>query len=258
VLGPFYAVCAWALSVAEGPDQVAQAAAKDPNLPFTILSSSFGPFGPVVAGLGQVLLVTSVFAAMLSFHGTAARYTFGFARERLLPTWLASTGTGNRSQRDAPIGGSVVQSLLAAVVVAVFAVLGADPVATLFTWLAAVAAFAVFALLWAASIAALRWFHHGGGSNEGVWPRLLAPGLAVPVGLGVLAVMASNMDTLLGAEAGSPMTVVIPGIVVLAVVAGLCWAGVLRLHRREVYEGIGRGRPHPLAMPDQRLADVRL
>ncbi len=123
VLGPFYAVCAWALSVAEGPDRVAQAAARDPDLPFTILSSSFGPFGPVVAGLGQVLLVTSVFAAMLSFHGTAARYTFGFARERLLPTWLASTGTGNRSQRDAPIGGSVVQSLLAAVVVAVFAVL---------------------------------------------------------------------------------------------------------------------------------------
>jgi amino acid transporter len=258
VLGPFYAVCAWALSVAEGPDRVAQAAARDPNLPFTILSSSFGPFGPVVAGLGQVLLVTSVFAAMLSFHGTAARYTFGFARERLLPTWLASTGTGNRSQRDAPIGGSVVQSLLAAVVVAVFAVLGADPVAKLFTWLAAVAAFAVFALLWSASIAALRWFHHGGGSNEGVWPRLLAPGLAVPVGLGVLAAMALNMDTLLGAEAGSPMTVVIPGIVVLAVVAGLCWAGLLRLHRREVYEGIGRGRPHRLAMPDQRLADVRL
>jgi len=70
--------------------------------------------------------------------------------------------------------------------------------------------------------------------------------------------MAFNMDTLLGAEAGSPMTVVIPGVVVLAVVAGLCWAGVLRLHRREVYEVIGRGRPHPLAMPDQRLADVRL
>jgi len=131
-------------------------------------------------------------------------------------------------------------------------------VAKLFTWLAAVAAFAVFALLWSASIAALRWFHHGGGSNEGVWPRLLAPGLAVPVGLGVLAAMALNMDTLLGAEAGSPMTVVIPGIVVLAVVAGLCWAGRLRLHRREVYEGIGRGRPHRLAMPDQRLADVRL
>jgi len=70
--------------------------------------------------------------------------------------------------------------------------------------------------------------------------------------------MAVNMDTLLGAPAGSPMTVVIPVIVAVTAVAGLCWAGVLRRRRREVYDGIGRGRPHPLAMPDQRLADVRL
>ena len=258
VLGPFYGVSAWALAVAAGPDQVGQAAAADPGLPFTVLAHSFGPFGPVVAGLGQLLLVTSVFAAMLSFHGTAARYTFGFARERLLPARLASTGRGTASRRDAPIGGSVVQSVLAAVVVAAFAVLRADPVAKLFTWLAALAAFAVFALLVAASVAALRWFHQGGGTNEGWWSRVFAPGLAIPVGVGVLALMALNMDTLLGASAGSPMTVVIPGIVALAALAGLCWAGALRQHRREVYDGIGLGRPHPLAVPDQRLADVRL
>src|SRR6266487_1329431 len=131
VLGPFYAVSAWALAVAEGPDQVARAAAADPGLPFTVLSQTFGPFGPVVAGLGKLLLVTSIFAAMLSFHGTAARYAFGFARERLLPARLASTGRGSRSRRDAPIGGSVVQSVLAAVVVAAFAAVRADPVTKL-------------------------------------------------------------------------------------------------------------------------------
>ena len=258
VLGPFYAVSAWALALAAGPDEVGQAAAADPGLPFTFLAHSFGPFGPVVAGLGQVLLVTSLFAAMLSFHGTAARYTFGFARERLLPAGLASTGQGTRSRRDAPIGGSLVQSVVAAVVVAAFAVLRADPVAKLFTWLAALAAFAVFTLLVAASVAALRWFHHGGGTNEGRWSRVVAPGLAIPVGVGVLALMAVNMDTLLGARAGSPMTVVIPGIVAVTALTGLCWAGVLRQRKPDVYDGISRGRPHPLAMPDQRLTDVRL
>ncbi len=142
--------------------------------------------------------------------------------------------------------------------VAAFALAGADPVTTLFTWLAALAAFAIFALLVAASIAALRWFHNGGGSNEGRWSRVLAPGLAIPVGVSVLALMAVNMDTLLGASAGSPMTVVLPGIVAAAALVGLCWAAVLRQRRPDVYDGIGRGRPHPLAMPDQRLADVRL
>src|SRR5262249_52958637 len=146
---PFYAVCAWALAVGAGPDQVAKTAAADANLPFTILAGSFGPFGAIVAGLGQVLLVASVVAAVVSFYGTAARDTFAFARERLLPARLASTGRSSRSRRDAPIGGSVVQSVLAAVVVGLFALFRADPEGQLFTWLAAVAAFAVFALLWA-------------------------------------------------------------------------------------------------------------
>ena len=129
----------------------------------------------------------------------------------------------------------------------------------MFTWLAAVAAFAVFALLWAASIAALRWFHHGGGTNEGPLVAADRPGVGDPRRAGVLVAMAVNMNTLLGVEAGSPMTIVVPGIVVgRRILAGLCWAGVLRAPRRDIYQGIGHGRPHPLAVPDQRLADVRL
>jgi hypothetical protein len=74
----------------------------------------------------------------------------------------------------------------------------------------------------------------------------------------VLIAMAVNMNTLLGVDVGSPMTIVVPGIVVGTALAGLCWAGVLRARRRDIYQGIGYGRPHPLAVPDRRLADVRL
>ena len=257
-LGPFYAVSSWALAVAVGPDHVGAASRADPRLPLTILADTYGAFGPIVAGLGTMLLVTSIFAAMLSFHSTAARYVFGLARERVLPAALARTGIGAGARRDAPIGGSLVQSGCAAVVVAVFAVLAADPITMLFTWLASVAAVAVLGLLVAASLAALRWFRRGGGTNEGPAVRVVAPILAIVVGMGVLGTTVANLHTLLGVPPGSPLAVLIPGIVAAAGLAGLGWASVLRYHRPDIYAGIGCGRPHPLAVPDRRLADVRL
>lgn len=258
-LGPFYAVSSWALAVAVGPDQVAAASKADPELPMTVLVQAYGVFGPHIAGLGAVLLVTSIFAAMLSFHSTVARYVFALARERLLPQVLARTGLASRrTVRDAPVGGSLMQTACAAVVVMVFATLNADPIATLFTWLAALAAVAVLLLLVASSLAALRWFHAGGGTNEGVGTRVIAPLLAIVAGTVVLGVTVANLGALLGVPTGSPLTVIIPGVIAVGVLLGLLWAGALRHQRRDVYDGIGRGRPHPLSLPDKRLADVRL
>ncbi len=257
-LGPFYAVSAWALAVAAGPDRVAAATRADPELPLTVLATTYGVFGPLVAMLGTGLLITSIFAAMLSFHSTAARYTFGLARERVLPPMLSRTGAGSaRSRRDAPIGGSLVQTGLAGLVVAVFAMLDANPITTLFTWLATLAAVAVLVLLVAASLAALRFFHRGGGTNDSVWARVVAPVVGAGAGAAVLSVTVVNLGTLLGAAPGSPLTVIIPGVVGAGILAGLAWAAILRHRRRDLYDAIGRGRPHPLALPDKRLADVR-
>jgi amino acid transporter len=259
VLGPFYCVSAWAMVTATGTNQIQQAAGSDPNLPFTVVADNLGVFGPLVAAVGQVLLFTSVFAAMLSFHATVARYLYGLAREGLLPRALARTGTGTRSRRDAPIGGSLVQTVLAAAAVAVFALAGARPVETVFTWLAALAAFAVFVLLVGSSLAAVLWFRRGGGGNEGVWTRRIAPVAGIIAGLAVLVVMTVRMRTLLGTARGSMATMLaVPVMVVVFAVAGLCWAGILRAYRPQLYEGIGKGRPHPLALPDQRLTEVRL
>lgn len=65
---------------------------------------TLGLLGPLLADLGRLLLVTPVFAAMLSFHATAARDTFALARENVLPAVLARTGVGTGAGRDAPSG----------------------------------------------------------------------------------------------------------------------------------------------------------
>lgn len=261
-LAVVYAVSSWALATAVGPDQVAAAAGADPQLPFTVLRDVVGPvFGDALAGLSRLLLVTSMFAAMLAFHNAVARNLFALGREGVVPQWLAHTGTGRRS--GAPVAGSLAQSTLAAVVVAGFVVAGADPQTTLFTWLATLAAIGVLSLLVASSAAAIGFFargHHRTGlrHSEGVWTRVLGPLTGLLAGAVVLAVTTLNMDSLLGVAPGSPATAVIPVMVGLTALAGMGWGLWLRHRHPAIYRGIGAGKPHPLAVLDQRLAGVEV
>src|SRR6266508_2815377 len=68
-------------------------------------------YGATVADVANVLLITSVFAALLSFHNGVARYFFALGRERVLPSFLGRTG----ARSGAPVAGSLLQSLLATV-----------------------------------------------------------------------------------------------------------------------------------------------
>jgi amino acid transporter len=69
--------------------------AAEPNgdvagLPFNILDRYYYSDG--LGLLASLLLVTSVFIAMLSFHNTIGRYTFAMARERVLFAVFANVG----------------------------------------------------------------------------------------------------------------------------------------------------------------------
>ena len=50
-------------------------------------------WGDGVATMANLLVLTSVFAALLSFHNGVARYLFALGRERVLPTALSRVGT---------------------------------------------------------------------------------------------------------------------------------------------------------------------
>jgi amino acid transporter len=250
-IGALYAASSWAMAVAVGPERVV-AAARDPEsgLPLALLSDRYGPIMGLAATL---LLVTSVFAAMLSFHHTTARYVFVLGREGVLPARFGTTGRGSRA--GAPVGGSVVQSIGALVVVLGCAALGADPVTGLFTVLSTVAAIGIMVLMVVASLAALRFYRRGGGTDESGWTRVVAPATgALAVGAVLVATLA-NLGSVLGVAPGSPVTWAVPGVVALVALVGLAWG--LRLRRRpEVYARIGRGEPEPLAELEHDLSAV--
>jgi amino acid transporter len=253
-LGLLYAVSSLALTVTEGPDHVADAA-RDPSsgIPFSVLAQFFG--GPV-AGLANLLLITSIFGALLSFHNTVARYVFAMSRERVLPAWLGRIGTG--SGAGAPIGGSLLQSVVALLVFGAFAVAGANPVTTLFTWLAFVAAVGVLLLMVGTSLAVIRFFHGAEHLREPVWKRTVAPALGAAALAVVLAVTVYNSSAVLGVDSSSPLTIVLPGIIAAAAIVGVLWGMVLRETRPAVYQGIGAGQTKPLAVLSHAFADVDL
>ncbi|MFG1952418.1 APC family permease [Micromonospora sp. NPDC048830] len=251
VLGGVYAVTAWAMGVAVGPQSVAEVAAGPAGgLPFSVLER----LGGVWVVLGELMLVFAMVTSMLAFHAVIARYVFAMAREGVLPAGLARSSSGIRVR--APRGGSLTQTGIAAVVVGAFAFSGADPIAAMFTWLSALGAMGLLCLLLAASVAAFRAPTSVRGQRPGMWEWRLAPVLGVLGGVVVLALMVGNVGSLLGAAPGSLYPFLLPAILAATAVIGGIWAALLRQSRPEVYVGIGRGTPKIHAVPDSMSISI--
>lgn len=243
-IGVFYAISAWAMVHTVGAANV-QAAATEagPGLVFGALAEQWSP---VVADIANILFLTSVFAALLSFHNSVSRYLFALGRERVLPSALGTVS----SRSGSPVAGSAVVSAVAVVVLLVFALTGGDPVLELFTWFSGMSAIGVV-LLMTLTAAAVIGFFRDDARGVGVFSRLVAPAIAV-VALGaVFLIVVGNFDSMLGTEPDSPLRWILPGIVLLAGVLGAVWGLYLRSSRPEVYEGIG----HIALAPDEEDED---
>ncbi|MEV4411392.1 amino acid permease [Catellatospora sp. NPDC049609] len=248
-LGCFYLLASLAYSVTVGSAGVVDAARDPERGPFALLGDIYGAG---VIDLANILLVTSVIAAMVAFHNTVARYVFALARENVLPAGLASVSSGVRG--GIPRAGSLLQSLVAAVVVGAFVLAGADPMATMFTWLSTIAGLTILSLLIVATMSARSFFARGGGTNESFLVRQAAPVLGTVLGLLVAVMMAANLTSLLGTPPGSLLPWLVPGLIAATGAAGLAWGTLLRKSRPEAWAAIGQGTPDPVLVADHRLA----
>ncbi|WP_030768313.1 MULTISPECIES: APC family permease [unclassified Streptomyces] len=237
----FFAVSAWALTVATGPSEVVKTSAEaGPTLLFQLTESRLGAtFTDVL----HVLFVTGMFAAMLSFHNVVARYAFAMGREGLLPATFGRTNAGT----GAPATGSLLQTGVAALVVIAFALTDdkpagdpTTPVLHLFTWMGSVGALGVTLLMAAASFAVIAFFVRRGTAGAQVW-RLVAAGTAGLALLAIAVYTVKDFGVLVGAEKGSALSWALPGIIGAAVVIGLVYGVVLRRSRPETHARIGLG-----------------
>jgi amino acid transporter len=245
VLGALLTVCAWALTAAVGVNGLTS---MTPAAMFGTLGENLGLLTLVLA---ECLLVTSILAAMISVHQTAARYVFGLARESVLPEGWGRVRRGH----GVPFGGSLAQSTVGLLAIVAGALIEADPM-VMFAWLAALAAVGLMALIVVACLAAWRFFRRGGGGNESVFTRLFAPVVGAASMGALLAVTVSNLHVLVGMPPGSNLVWILPGLVFGAAVAGTLWGTVVR--RRHPDQVLGLGEPEPLAELPHHLVDVRI
>jgi amino acid transporter len=246
VIAAVYTLASWAMSVHYGDDQVAAVAGQQgPGMLFAMANST-------MAEIATVLFMTSLFAAMLSFHNAVGRYMFALGRERVLPAPLGRT----EPRSGAPRTASLAQSAIGLGVIVVYALAGWDPMVRLFFWLGTSGAFGVLCLLATTSIAVISFFARE-PRGESVFVRLIAPGLATLALLGMVWAGVANYPTLLGVRPGSLEAWALPGSFAIVAVIGSLYGLWLRSARPAVYQGIGLDaavmpapeRPAPLAGP---------
>lgn len=179
----------------------------------------------------DVLLSTSLFAGILSFHNMITRYFHTMAGHSLFPPILERT---NRHQ--APAVASLAQSLLAAIVVLPFAIAGMDPVNQLFGWFSGLAVVTLVVLYTLTSAAVIVYFRRT-RAERNHWTTLIAPAVSAVLMIGILTQVLRNFGVLTG---GSTATVG----VLLTVVPVVFFAGLLRSHRT-----VSRGVPVPATEP---------
>lgn len=241
--GGCYALCAWALTVATGPENTATVAAvTGPGLVADVLARHGGAALAVAA---QALLGTAVLAALLAGHNAVARQLYGLGFERVLPARLGRVGV----RTGAPVLASLVQTGLALVVLLAFAATDRHPVTELFTWLSGMGAVGVLLLLTLTSVAVLHFFNSRPDSARARWQRLIAPTLAT-MGLSVvLVLLLADFGTLLAPGAPAYLRGLLPGLPALVALAGLLWGLTLRSSQPQVYARVGGGALEPAPAP---------
>jgi amino acid transporter len=216
LIGAFYALSSWAIVLAFGSDGVVAAAQADTaGLVFTAAAEYVSP---VVADVMLVLLLTSLFAALLAFHNAISRYLFALGRQGMAPDVLSRTHVRHAS----PHVGSLAQTGTAFVVVAVFAVAGSDPVLQLFTWMSGLATVSILLLMVLTSVAVLAFFARSRVDRR-TWHTRVAPALGTLGLLGVVGLVLANFTTLISGDAvlATVLLTVIAAAFALGVVVAL-------------------------------------
>lgn len=221
----------WSFVVGHGVDQVVADAQQQPD--DFVLGLSTRYVGPVWTEIMSVLLVTSFFAALLAFHNTIARYLLALSRRGWGPAPLART----HPRFQSPHVAGVVQSLVGAVIVALFVLTGQDPYSSLFLWMVGLGTLGVIVLQAGTSIGVIVFFRRR-RLGESAWRAVIAPALG-GIGLMTAAALALlNWPVLVGTDDTVPL--LLPLLVPLAVVVGVA---------------LGPGRRKATG-PDQTVASV--
>ncbi len=235
LIGLFYTFTTWTMVVATGVDELVPAIAALPDPTGYLFGVAEQYAGGAIAMALGVLLVTSIFASVQAMHNFIARYLYVTGREGLLPGFMGVTHENHQS----PHVGSVVQTIMAVVVVAFFATMGLDPVLNLFTWVAQVSVLGVLTMMAITSFAVIAWFRRqpeGGSTLRTLVAPFVSGLMMTSMAVYVLISFGPSTNTV------PPLSWILPGLVPAFGIAGWLIASRLRSKDPARFNQMGESR----------------
>ncbi|WP_213294617.1 APC family permease [Paraburkholderia sacchari] len=227
----FFAFVTWAIVCAWGLKDVVEAATKQPGDFWFIQSTKY--LGGAMTTAMSVLLLSSIFASLLSFHNTIVRYIHALSVEGILPAKLDRL----HAKYGSPYRASYLQTLTVALPMGLYVLAGADPFNTVFSCTSALGTIGIVMLQAVTSFSVVAFFRVTKKDTR-VWHAFVAPILG---GLGLLwigFVLTGNLDALSGSD--SPIVRAFPWIVFAVALFGIVLGIVLKRTRPDIYARFGQ------------------
>jgi amino acid transporter len=237
-LGVFYTVTAWASlsGYASTRDAVAASQTNAANY-FLAPAATYG--GHWMSSVMSYLIITGSFACGMAFHNTTARYLYSLGREGLLPSALGRTHRRWKSPHVA----SIVQSLMAAVIIALFAIFTGtnDPTSQaylqLYGLMAIMGVIIILSVQALVSLSVAVYYLRYHRDEVHWWKTLLAPGISFFSQGYVVYLLFTNITFLGGGYGYANLLGPIDGVVV---VGGIAVAFYYKRRHPAKYEQAGR------------------
>jgi amino acid transporter len=225
-----YALSVWALIVVWGANDVVAQATQSPTELWYGMAERLS--GKLVSQSMAVLMLTSLFAALLSFHNTTSRYIFSLARESVFPKFLAKV----HPKQMTPYAACTAQALGVVVAMGIFVYFEADPMGVVLPYTAAHSTIGLLTVQAMTSLAVICffWRDHRGLS---AWSRLIAPAISGFSLIGFIVMEVAHLELLTGST--SNWIIMFPVSIAIIGVGGIIYAFWLKVSRPEKYIGLG-------------------
>lgn len=211
IIGIFYTLTAWCIGLAYANRDVQVTAADDVvNFVFNANTQYVGALSTEVM---KWLVISSVFAVLISFHNALSRYLFALARNNFLPKQLSRV----HSKHSSPHVASVTLSIASSLIVGACMICNSDPIMNLYMWGVGLGTLAILSLqtLGAAAVVGFTLKTKKCSSWQGIIaPTLGGSGLLLAVFLAV-----SHFSELTGAKDG--LAIHLPWVVAIVAMLGL-------------------------------------
>jgi amino acid transporter len=232
IVSGFFAFVTWMLVAYYGPAGSVAAAGQALDAgdgAGFVFAAVGGQLGDWTGTVLEILLATSLFADILAFHNSITRYLYSLSRDRVLHHAVARL-----NKRHSPGLAGAIQTAGVLVLVLPFAILGQDPVLTLFSWFSGVAVVAMMLNYFLTSVSVIVFFRRDAPGNP-VLTTLVAPVLgAIGIALAVWVIIA-NFTTLIGGTTTTAVLLIgtVPAVALAGAVLGVARRRVIAPHAVE-------------------------